>query len=115
MDVKKNPISNELWSWIKYRLTIFGYPTLKALATKHNYSKESFVIVKNYAFPNVEKIIAETIGMTPQNLFPNRYASNGQPIGRNYPREIRLSERKKNRNGKDESRVSNKRSVKNDR
>ena len=99
MDVKKNPIPNECWSWIKYRLTISGYPTLKALAAKHNYSKESFVIVKNYAFPNVEKIIAETIGMTPQNLFPNRYTIDGLPIGRKYPRE-RLSERKRKRNVK---------------
>lgn len=100
MDVKKNPISNELWSWIKYRLTLTGYPTLKSLATKHNYSKEAFTLVKNYAFPNTEKIIAETIGMTPQDLFQNRYTEDGKPIGRNYPREIRLSERKKIRNGK---------------
>jgi len=53
--------------------------------------------------------------MTPQDLFPNRYMSNGLPIGRKYPRGKRLAERKKNRNGKDESRVNNKRSAKNDR
>ena len=100
MDVQKNPISNELWSWIKYRLTQAGYPTLKSLAADHDYSKEAFAIVKNYAFPNIEKIIAETLGMTPQDLFRNRYTEDGTPIGRNYPREIRLSERKKIRNVK---------------
>ena len=115
MNIKKTPISDELWSWIKYRLTQVGHPTWPSLARKHNYSITAFTLVKNYAFPNVEKIIAETIGMTPQDLFPNRYMSNGLPIGRKYPRGKRLAERKKNRNGKDESRVNNKRSVKNDR
>lgn len=100
MDVQKNPISNELWSWIKYQLIKAGYPTLKSLAAQHNYSKEAFTIVKNYAFPNVEKIIAETIDRTPQDLFQNRYTIDGRPVGRNYPREIRLSERQKIRNGK---------------
>jgi Ner family transcriptional regulator len=115
MDIKKNPIPNEIWSWIKYRLTRAGYPTWPSLAAKHNYSVSAFTLVKNYAFPNVEKIIAETIGMTPQNLFPDRYTADGRPIGRTYPREIRLTERKKIRNEKDESRVNNKRRAKNDR
>ena len=101
MDIKKNPISNEHWSWIRYRLTQAGYPTWPSLAAKHNYSVSSFTIVKNYAFPNTEKIIAETIGMTPQDLFQDRYSSDGKPIGRNYPRDIRLTDRKKNHNKKD--------------
>jgi len=114
MDVRKNPISNELWSWIRYRLIQAGCPTLKSLAAKHNYSKESFLIVKNYAFPNVEKIISETIGMAPQDLFQNRYTSDGKPIGRNYPRQIRLSERQKIRNGKNK-RLKNYKERDNDR
>jgi lambda repressor-like predicted transcriptional regulator len=101
MDIKKNPISKELWSWIKYRLTQAGYPTWWHLAVKHNYSVSAFTLVKNYAFPNIEKIIANTLGMTPQELFQNRYSIDGQPIGRKYPREIRLTERRKIRNGKD--------------
>lgn len=100
MDVKKNPISNEHWSWIKYRMIQAGYPTLKSLAPKYNYSISAFTLVKNYAFPNVEKIIADIIGMPAQDIFPNRYSIDGKPIGRNYPREIRLSERKKIRNEK---------------
>jgi lambda repressor-like predicted transcriptional regulator len=100
MDVKKNPISNERWSWIKFRLTQAGYPTLKSLAPKHKYSISAFTLVKNYAFPSVEKIIADIVGMPPQDVFPNRYSNDGQPIGRNYPREKRLSERKRNRNVK---------------
>jgi lambda repressor-like predicted transcriptional regulator len=100
MNIKKNPVSNELWSWIKYRLTQAGYPTLKSLAPKYNYSKTAFTLVKNYAFPNVEKIIADIIGMPAQDIFLNRYFSDGKPIGRTYPREIRLSERKQIRNGK---------------
>jgi lambda repressor-like predicted transcriptional regulator len=100
MDIKKNPISKDHWAWIKYRLTQVGFPTWPSLACKHKYSISAFTLVKNYPFPNVEKIIAETIVMTPQDLFQNRYTADGRPIGRNYPREIRLSERKKIRNGK---------------
>jgi len=101
MDIKKNPVSNQLWAWIKFRLNQEGYPTLSSLARKHNYSTSAFTLVKGYAFPNTEKIIANTIGMTPQALFPNRYTADGWPIGRNYPREIRLTERRRIRNRKD--------------
>ncbi len=115
MDIKKNPISSVQWSWIRYRLSQFGYPTIKSLAIKHHYSKEAFILAKNYSYPAIEKIIAETINTTPQDLFPNRYTSDGFPIGRNYPREKRLAERRKNRNEKDESCVNNKWSAKNDK
>lgn len=101
MDVKKKPLSNEYWLWIKYRLAQVGYRTWLSLAVKHKYHVSAFTLVKNYAFPNVEKIIANTIGMTPQDLFPNRYSVDGTPIGRKYPRDVRLSDRKKIRNGKD--------------
>jgi len=106
MDVKRNPVSKQHWAWIKLRLIAAGFPDWKSLAEKYHYTRSAFTLTKSYAFPNIEKIIAETIGMTPQELFPNRYTSEGKPIGRNYPREVRLSERKKIRNGKDLKRNS---------
>jgi len=105
MDVKPNPIPKELWAWIKLRLMAAGFPTWKPLAEKYQYTTAAFSITRCYAFPNIEKIIAGTLGMTPQALFPNRYMADGKPVGRNYPREMRLTERKKICNGKDEGEI----------
>ena len=104
MAVKRNPVSKKHWAWIRIRLIDAGFPNWKVLADKHGYTKSSFSLTRCYAFPNVEKIIAETIGMTPQDIFPNRYNEDGSPIGRNYPRDVRLSERSKICNGKDKGR-----------
>jgi lambda repressor-like predicted transcriptional regulator len=111
MDIKRNPLSNQQWAWIKLRLIEAGETGWESLAQKHHYHYTSFARVKSYAFPNVEKIIAEAIGLAPQDLFPNRYRPDGKPIGRNYPREIRLSERKKIRNGKDMKRNSHEKAI----
>jgi len=105
MDVKKNPVSKEHWAWIKLRVLAAGFPSWKPLAEKHGYTKAAFSMTRCYAFPSIEKIIAETIGITPQALFPNRYRKDGRPIGRNYPRVVRLSERKKICNGKNKKTV----------
>jgi lambda repressor-like predicted transcriptional regulator len=89
MDVKRNPISREHWAWIRLRLAEVGFPKWKPLAEKHQYTTSAFSITRCYAFPNIEKIIAETIGLAPQDVFPSRYMKDGKPIGRNYPRENR--------------------------
>ena len=102
MRTKKNPLSNDLWSWIKHRLTLNGYPSFRALGKAYNYSQGgAFKNVKNYPYPAAQKIIADIIGITPQNLFPNRYTSAGKPMGRNYPRDRRITKRKISCNGKD--------------
>jgi len=101
MDIKRNPVSKEHWAWIKLQLTKAGFPEWKPLAEKHQYTTSAFSITRCYAFPNIEKIIAETIGIAAEDLFPNRYAADGRPLGRVYPRGIRLTERKKICKGKD--------------
>jgi lambda repressor-like predicted transcriptional regulator len=94
MHIKKDPLSNELWSWIKHRLEIEGFPSFRALGAAFKYSDGAFKNVKNYSFPSTEKIIADIIGIAPQDLFPNRYTTDGKPIGRNYPRGRRITKRK---------------------
>ncbi|MGA2525931.1 MAG: helix-turn-helix domain-containing protein [Smithellaceae bacterium] len=94
MRIKKNPVSIELWSWIKHRLLTEGYPSFRALGKAYRYSDGAFKNVKNYAYPKIEKIIADIVGMKPQDLFSNRYDVNGKPIGRNYPRSRRITKRK---------------------
>ncbi|MDP1991953.1 MAG: helix-turn-helix domain-containing protein [Syntrophales bacterium] len=101
MHIKKDPLSNDLWSWIKHRLTIKGYPSFRALGKAYKYSDGAFKNVKNYSFPATQKIIADIIGTTPQELFPNRYTPEGKPIGRNYPRDRRITKHKISCNGKD--------------
>ncbi len=95
MSARKSPISIDLWLWIKTRLVINGYPTFRALGAAYGYSDGAFKNVKNYAFPAAEKIIADIIGVDPQDLFPNRYNQDGKPLGRNYPRHRRITKTKK--------------------
>jgi len=99
--VKSNPVHDDLWSWIYLRIKSKGFNWV-TLAAKHGYSPSAIKITKYYAYPQIEKILANEIGATPQDLFSNRYTSDGKPIGRNYPRDRRLAERKIICNGKDE-------------
>lgn len=103
---KKDPLTNDLWSWIKHRLTIKGYPSFRALGKAFNYSDGAFKNVKNYTYPAAEKIIADIIGITPQELFPNRYTSDGKPLGRKYPRDRRITKRKNSCNEKNGKKTS---------
>ena len=100
-NIKQNPVSEELWSWIHHRIKTKGFNWI-TLAEKHGCHPSTIKTAKDYAYPRIEKIIAEAIGMTPQALFPNRYTSDGKPIGRNYPRDRRLTRKKTICNGKDE-------------
>ncbi|MGV8059688.1 MAG: transcriptional regulator [Smithellaceae bacterium] len=104
MNIKKNPVSNDLWSLIKHRLLINGYPTFRALGAAYGYSDGAFKNVKNYAFPMAEKIIADILGVEPQDIFPTRYKPDGKPIGREYPRGRRIAKRKIICNRKDKCR-----------
>jgi Ner family transcriptional regulator len=98
--IKRNPVDYKVWLWIHHSLKMRGL-SWKKLAAKFNYHPNSIKTAKNYAYPAVEKIIAEAVGLKPQDLFPHRYTADGTPIGRNYPRGRKLPERKVHFNGKD--------------
>jgi lambda repressor-like predicted transcriptional regulator len=95
-----DPLSNDHWSWIRSLLVAKGYNSFRALGAAFGYSDGAFKNLKNYTFPATEKIVAGILGLEPQDVFPNRYKPDGSPIGRNYPRDHRITKRKIIRNGK---------------
>ena len=103
-NVKKMPILREHWLWIRNRIELKGL-SLVSIAKDHGYNVRAITLVKDYRYPAIEKIIADTLGYTPQDLFQDRYTPDGEPLGRRYPREIRLTERKKICNGKEEEKL----------
>ena len=86
--VKKEPLAREHWLWIRNQIELKGL-SLDSIATAHGYHKSAVGLARDYRYPAIEKIIADIIGLTPQDLFPDRYTADGKPIGRNYPRDRR--------------------------
>ncbi|WP_416305175.1 helix-turn-helix domain-containing protein [Neptunicella sp. SCSIO 80796] len=54
--------------------------TLRKLSIKHGYSVSAFGLALNRPYPKVEKIIANFLNATPQQIWPSRYTEDGQPI-----------------------------------
>lgn len=66
-------------AWVLYQLTLRG-ENLVTIAREWNVSRQCVrqALVKPY--PKFERIIAEHLGLTPQQLFPDRYDRDGLPL-----------------------------------
>lgn len=53
--------------------------TLRSLGVAHGYSINAVSEACNRAWPAVEKIVADALGMEPQDIWPSRYDEAGQP------------------------------------
>lgn len=84
-NIRRNPVSEDLWLWIHNRIRAKGF-TWVTLAQKYGCKPATIQCAKYYAYPRIEKIFADELGIAPQDIFPNRYTAEGKPIGRNYPR-----------------------------
>lgn len=96
--VKKEPLSRERWLWILNQLRLKGL-SLARISIDHGYHKSAVGLVRDYRYPAIERIITDILGLTPQDLFPDRYTPDGRPIGRNYPRDRRHLNISKNEAG----------------
>ena len=103
----KHILSNsplDTWEWIKYRLAIKGY-TFGKLARHYGVKKTNFTNVKRVPVPKYERIIAEIVGMTPWELWPERYDSSHNPNRKKGKRPLCkpiLEHENKEINGKNE-------------
>ncbi len=81
---KKEP---DRWAAIKMHLEIRGYSFTK-LAKEHGITKNTLTIVKNKSYPKSQKIIADTLVLKPEWIWPERYGDDGKPIANSprYPR-----------------------------
>lgn len=82
-NVKKEPLSRQHWLWVRNQLGLKGL-SLASISKAHGYHKSAAGLVRDYRYPFFEKVIAKILDLTPQDLFPSRYAVDGKPIGRNY-------------------------------
>lgn len=81
--------------WAALRMTPEGW-NFTSLGRAHGYSNNAVSETCNRPWPAVEKVIADALGMTPQEIWPSRYDEDGQPkqglpISKNPPRPRRRS------------------------
>ena len=64
--------------WIKFQLRVRG-SSLSAIARELGVTRHAprLALVKPY--PKMERVIAEKLGLKPQELWPERYDEDGQP------------------------------------
>jgi len=89
-DMPKEPTLR--WEWIKYQLRLKGY-TLTSLGEELGVHKNVLIAVKQKHYPKSEKAIADKLIMLPQEIWPERYGSDGRPI-KHSPRYSRKSTKK---------------------
>ena len=85
INIPKDPAVKR--EWIKYQLRLKGY-SLSKLCKEHGVTKSIAVNALIRTYPKWEAIIAATIDLTPQELWPERYGTDGKPINHSpkYPR-----------------------------
>lgn len=69
------------WEWIRYQLNVDG-TSLADVAKEHGIDRRNLYKARRDPFPRVEKILADAVGVTPQELFPDRYNRHGLPARR---------------------------------
>ena len=66
------------WAWIQFQLKSTGRSFAK-LARDTGVVKETLTKVKTAHYPRMERVIADALGLTAQELFPERYDGHGLP------------------------------------
>ena len=76
---QSNPQNPELrWAWIKYQLNLSDL-SLRKLALSKGVKPQTISKCRHIPYPKMEKVLADAVGLKPQELFPDRYYSNGLP------------------------------------
>lgn len=69
-DVPKNPAERR--AWVVYQLRVRGL-SLRALAQREGVSHQAMSLALTAPSSYLETVIAEALGLEPQDLFPERY------------------------------------------
>lgn len=69
-------------AWINFQFHMRG-TSLAALAAEHGTGRQAAYHAFTRPYPRMERLIADALGTTPQQLFPERYGPDGLP---NRPR-----------------------------
>lgn len=83
-------------AWVIYQLSLSGN-SLAAVAEQAGVKRQTMYGVFSAPYPRMEAVVASALGITPQQLFPERYDENGLPnrkMGR--PKKNRTTKKAKN-------------------
>lgn len=64
---------DERRAWIKYQLELRGQ-TMGGLARKHGLFRTTVVSALHKPYPRMERIIANVLGLKPEDIWPERYS-----------------------------------------
>ena len=70
-----------IWKWIRHQLNIQGL-NLNKLASLYGCHRQCFTNLKSKHCPKFEKILANILGLEPQQIWPDRYQSFVSPVGK---------------------------------
>jgi len=65
-------------SWIRLNLGLKGF-TIRSFAKQHGVKAGTVGKVFTVPYPRMERLIAHTLGLAPQEIWPSRYDENGKP------------------------------------
>src|SRR3569832_1930162 len=70
-------------AWVIYQLKLRG-ESLASIAVAAGVAKQQTQKAMSAPYTRMEKVIADALGMMPQELFPDRYTSDGLPRPRRH-------------------------------
>lgn len=76
--VPKNPAERRVWIWVQLRLR---GASLRRLAAEHGVSQQAMSHALIAPSSHLEVVIAAALGLTPQQLFPERFDDRGNRLG----------------------------------
>ncbi len=81
-DVPKNPIKRRIWvgSQLKYLNTSYAQ-----IARQEGVASQSLYNAMLVSSSHLERVLADTLGLRVQELFPERFDQNGQRLGYTKP------------------------------
>ena len=65
-------------AWVKYQVQLQGR-SMAQLAADHGVKRATLYQTFQRPYPRMEAIIADAVGLTPQELWPERYDADGLP------------------------------------
>lgn len=89
---------NLRWEWIKYQLRAKG-TSLADLARQLEVERNALNNVKRVPYPRMERAIAKALGLTPFQIWPERWDQNGEPLRLRPGRAEKSSEIRQKSNG----------------
>lgn len=75
--------SDKRWAWLKYQLCIQNI-TFREIALAAGVKSQTLSKVRHMPYPKMERVLAAALGLSAQELFPERYDADGLPA-RNCP------------------------------